>query len=557
MSARSGVALGVALLCAACSGDAPVEEYYGTLEPFASEAVYFVVTDRFVDGDPRNNFEEQGAGPWHSFDRPIVEDGVEIANTGYLGGDFRGILDHAAYIADTGFTALWITPIVENPDEAFSGSHPPGEVPFGDQGKSGYHGYWGVNFFEVDEHLESDGLDFATLVRRLDEEHGIKLVLDIVGNHGSPAYTMPEEQPLFGEIYDADGALVADHENRHPADLDPENPLHAFYRREPDLALLADTNWENPAVLDYFVRAYTRRIDDGVAAFRIDTIRHMPHAFWASFAEEIRSAHPGFFMFGEAFNYEAAEIAPHTYPENGGISVLDFPMKQAMDEVFAQGRHYEALAAALHLEDGIYQNPYDLMTFYDNHDMPRMNADDDGFIDAHNWMFTARGIPVVYYGSEIGFSRGAAEHRGNRNYYGVENIEAAKSHRIRLALQRVARLRADSVALQRGLQLDMAYTERTAAFFRVYQRDGVAETALVLLNADDEMREVRVERMPARGAWRNADGGVVSVGDTDRPATFEVAPHGVQVLFFQGAVEDADLAARLTELQRLATRPLR
>ncbi len=554
MSARSGIALGVALLCAACSGDSPVEEYYGTLEPFASEAVYFVVTDRFVDGDPGNNFEEQGAGPWHSFDRPIVEDGEDIANIGYLGGDFRGILDHAAYIAETGFTALWITPIVENPDEAFSGSHPPGDIPFGDQGKSGYHGYWGVNFFSVDEHLESEGLDFATLVRRLDEEHGIKLVLDIVANHGSPAYTMPEEQPLFGEIYDADGTLLADHENLAPGDLDPANALHAFYRREPDLALLADTNWENPAVLDYFVRAYSRRIDEGVAAFRIDTIRHMPHAFWAAFSEKIRAEHPGFFMFGEAFNYEAAGIAPHTFPENGGISVLDFPLKQAMDEVFARGQAYAKLPMALHTADGVYQNPYELMTFYDNHDMPRMDADDEGFIDAHNWLFTARGIPVVYYGSEIGFRRGAAEHRGNRDYFGTDNIEAAKSHRIRQALQRVARLRAGSVALQRGLQLDVEYTDRTAAFFRVYQHDGVSQSALVLLNGDDDARDVRVNGMPGHGPWREDGVEDLYVERMDEAVTFRVPPHSVRVLFFDQPVESASARAWLAELQLNAER---
>ena len=71
------------------------------------------------------------------------------------------------------------------------------------------------------------------------------------------------------------------------------------------------------------------------------------------------------------------------------------------------------------------------MTFYDNHDMARMNADEEGFIDAHNWLFTARGIPVVYYGSEMAFMAGTKEHEGNRNYFGTENIARARQHRIR------------------------------------------------------------------------------------------------------------------------------
>ena len=98
----------------------------GTLEPFASEAVYFLLTDRFVDGDPGNNQPQQGGAKWHTFDRPLTKDGVEIDNIGYLGGDFRGILDNADYIAEMGFTAVWITPIVENPDEAFAGGSPAG-----------------------------------------------------------------------------------------------------------------------------------------------------------------------------------------------------------------------------------------------------------------------------------------------------------------------------------------------------------------------------------------------------------------------------------------------
>jgi glycosidase len=568
MSGLRAAVLFVAAVVSACghsspddadgrSGDAIAasgRSYVGTLEPFASESVYFVLTDRFVDGDPANNQPEQGGPELRSFDRPLVENGVEVANIGYLGGDFRGIADHAGYIAEMGFTAIWITPIVENPDEAFTGGHRPGEAMFGDRGKTGYHGYWGVNFFEVDEHLESPGLDFARFVALLREEHGLKVVLDIVANHGSPAYTMPADQPMYGEIYDAEGRLVADHQNLRPEELDPANPLHAFYRREPDLAQLGDTNWENPTVLDYFVDAYTRRLDDGVAAFRIDTIRHMPHAFWKSFADRIRSLRPGFFMFGEAFDYEATAIAPHTWPENGSVSVLDFPLKKAMEEVFAGDGPYTRLADALHLQDGIYQNPYELMTFYDNHDMPRMAADDEGFMDAHNWLFTARGIPVIYYGSEMAFRAGRAEHKGNRDYFGDENVAQARNHPVREALMQIANLRKASPALQRGLQLNMTFSEDTAAFFRVHQHEGRNETALVLLNGGNRETSIRVERMTSAGSWRYTGGDSVEISQSEHPQDFELPPHSVRVLFFEGLVSDPVLEQRLVELQDLSLR---
>ena len=551
--------IGLALIagCAAPAAEqAPVREYYGTLEPFASEAVYFLLTDRFVDGDPSNNFPEQGGGPeTRTFDRPLQVPGYAEANIGYLGGDFKGVLDNAAYIADMGFTAIWTTPIVDNPDEAFTGSRVPGRGPGGDKGKTGFHGYWGVNFFEVDEHLESEGLAFVDFTRRLQEEHGLKYVLDVVCNHGSPAYTMPADQPKFGELYDADGELVADHENLHPTKLDHDNPLHAFYNLKPGLGELSDLNESNPDVLEYFVAAYSQWLDQGVAAFRIDTIAHMPHAFWKSFSDRIREKRPGLFMFSEHFDYDAQGIAPNTWPENGAISVLDFPGKDAMNRVFAGDEPYASLESYLHLESGLYQNPYELMTFYDNHDMDRMAADTNGFIDANNWLFTSRGIPVVYYGSESGFQAGTNEHTGNRNYFGQENIEAAKRHPIHEALMRVANLRKHSIALQRGLQVNVTFGDDQAVFFRVYQKDGVAQTALVALNKSDESSPVSVSHLMSAGTWRAAfTGQPIDIPDDGEALVIDVPAHGVRVLFFDAPVTNAELLVELDKLQASAHR---
>ena len=482
-------ALFVASMLVACGRDASPPsaeagaEYFGTLEPFASEAVYFVLTDRFVDGDPDNNFVTQGAPDRHTFDRPITDLQGNDGNIGYMGGDFRGLLNNADYIAEMGFTSVWISPIVENPDEAFMGGDKLGEGFFADQGKTGYHGYWGVNFYEVDEHLPSPDLSFADLTSVLAQEHGLKTVLDVVCNHGSPSYSMPEDQPMYGEIYNATGELVADHQNLNPENLDAANPLHAFFHPKADLAQLSNIDENNPAVLDYFVGAYAQWIKQGAAAFRIDTIKHMPHSFWKAFSDRIRSEHPGFFMFSESYTFSAPKVAEHTWPENGGISVLDFPGQKSIRDVFSDpGSSFSTLQGYLHLDDGLYQNPYELMTFYDNHDMPRMDADESGFIDAHNWLFTSRGIPVIYYGSESIFRSGAAEHGGNRDYFGQDNVDLARNHPVRKALMQIARVRRESPALQRGLQLNINLRGDLAAFFRVYQKDDVNQTALILLN---------------------------------------------------------------------------
>jgi cyclomaltodextrin glucanotransferase len=561
MRALASIALSLAL--AGCAHGAretlPAREYYGTLEPMASDAVYFVVTDRFVNGDRSNDQREQG-GPdprTRSFDRPVPgAPPDESDNIGYLGGDFKGLLDNAGYIRDLGFGAVWLTPIVDNPDQAFTGGD---AVTWGgafqDRGKTGYHGYWGVDFYRLDEHLPSPGLDFAGLTQGL-KRHGLKTVLDIVANHGSPSFTMPVDQPKYGEIY-RDGVRVADHQNLPPERLDPaRNPLHRYFHAQKDLVQLSNLDDTNPEVLDYFVGAYSQWIDQGADAFRIDTIRHMPHAFWKAFAERIRAKRPGFFMFGEAFDYKADNIAPFTWAENGGISVLDFPLKEGLAQVFGIGsRSYEALSDPLYLRDGPYANPYELMTFYDNHDMPRLAASDEGFIDAHNWLFTARGIPVIYYGSEIGFMRGRAEHAGNRNYFGQERVEAAKSHPIHAALRRIAKLREASPALQRGLQLNLLMKEERAAFYRVYQHGGVSQIALVLLNKGDSPTTFWIRDYLQAGRWRAAlGGGTVEVGEDDALEA-EVPAHGVEVYLLDKPVLRADLAAALDEAMAHARRP--
>jgi glycosidase len=524
---------------------AAIKSFYGTLEPFASEAIYFAMTDRFVDGDPSNNYPEQG-GDFPTFERALIGPDGEKAYVGYMGGDFQGVLNNAQYIKDMGFTAIWLTPIVDNPDQAFSGGEP---IEFGgafkDGGKTGYHGYWGVNFFIEDEHLVSSDLNYQTLTASLKDKYQIKTVLDIVANHGSPAFTMPiNNQDKFGKLYDAKDNLIADHQNLEPEQLDPKNPLHQFYNRKKDIMQLSDFNENNPAVLDYFVDAYSHWIAQGASAFRIDTIKHMPHPFWKRFSDRIRAKHPGFFMFAESYSFDANFIGQHTQAKNGGISVLDFPGREAMLKVFEnKGSDYSELLSYLHLENGPYRDPYALTTFYDNHDMSRMDADENGFIDANNWLFTSRGIPVIYYGSEIGFMAGTSEHQGNRNYFGQERVDLAKTHPIHNALSHIANVRKGSIALQRGLQVNLEFARDHASFLRVYEHEGVNQTALVLLNKGDVSHTFEITELLSQGEWRNSLTGelVQSNGKIEKL----VPPHGYAVFFFDARNNNQALIKKL------------
>lgn len=520
---------------------------YGTTNDYAKEAIYFLMTDRFVDGDPSNNHENQG-GEYPTFDRPLVGENGETANVGYLGGDFQGVINNAQYIKDMGFTSVWLTPIYDNPDEAFSGGSP---ITYGgkfkDGGKTGYHGYWGVNFFKTDEHLTSPTLGFSEFTQRLNKDFQLDFVLDIVANHGSPSYTMPVNQKSFGKLYDENNTLVADHQNLAPKDLNEKEPLHQFFNNKPDIGELSDFNENNPEVLAYFTKAYLYWLNQGADSIRIDTIKHMPHHFWKKLTDNLRAQHPDLFIFAESFSYDATFIAEHTKPENGGVSVLDFPGQEAITGVFENpNSSYADLLSYLHLTDGLYQNPYELMTFYDNHDMPRMNANDNGFIDANNWLFTSRGIPVIYYGSEINFMTGKAEHEGNRNYLGQANIERAKKHIIHQELTQIAQIRKHNIALQKGVQLNVEFKQNTAVFYRVYQKDGINQTALVLLNKSDNAETITVNKLLNAGVWQDAQSKeLLTITPEQKQLSVQVNAHDVKVLLLNSPINNAKLLAML------------
>lgn len=555
---RVSIAIAASTFLSACATtqsvparSASLPEYVGTNEAFAKEAVYFLMTDRFVDGDPTNNYEQQG-GAFPTFDQELKGPDGQIANVGYMGGDLRGVLSNAAFIRDMGFTAIWTTPIVDNPDENFSGGEP---IEFGgafkDGGKTGYHGYWANNFYLPDEHLISNNLSFKQYTDILRNDYGIKTVFDIVANHGAPSFSMPEDQPKFGELYDINGKLVADHMNLRPEELSESEPLHDFFRRTPDIMQLSNLDDTNPALKDYLINSYLYWIEQGADAFRIDTIKHVPHAFWREMADRVREKHPDFYMFGESYDYNANFIAQHTLPKNGRISVLDFPMQSAMIEVFEnEEADFAKLEEALFLTHGPYHNPYDLTIFYDNHDMARMNASDENFVNANNWLFTARGIPVVYMGSEMGYMRGTKEHAGNRNYYGQDNINIAKTHVIHKHLSKIANIRKATPALQRGLQVNVEFAGDKASFYRVLQQGDVAQTALVLLNKACETEPFSVSKYMQSGVWVEQLSGTSKQIEEGESLETDVGANGVQVWVRNGQIEGQDLALSLKNLMK-------
>lgn len=516
-------------------------EVYGTDRDFAKESIYFVITDRFVDGDKHNNYKHQG-GKYPTYKGELKsKDGKHKAYIGYLGGDFKGLYENSDYIKDMGFSTVWITPIVSNPNESFSGGKKTtfSREDLKDGGKSGFHGYWADNFYKEDEHLISKEFSFKEFTKKMHDKD-LKVMLDIVCNHGSPAYTMPEQRSTYGKLFDIEGKLIADHQNLYPTKLDYKNPLHKFYNKKAGLAQLSDFNENNEEFFKYITGAYLQWIEQGADSFRIDTYGWMPHKFWKRFADTIRAEHPDFFMVGEVFSYNDKALAKYQLPKNGDITIFDFYLQKALNNVFQKNSHlgYGDLLYALHLDNGVYTNPYELVTFYDNHDVNRFNGNENDYIDLHNFLFTNRGIPCIYYGSEIAFMPHTSEHNGSRNYYGETNIKKAPQGKIYKKLKEIAHIRKNSIALQKGMQINLGFNKHTAAFLRIYQKDGINQTALVLLNKSDKTKKIKLKKYISHGIWKSNYGEVnIKNSKLERILT----PHSVEVLLFNQPVNNYDL----------------
>jgi glycosidase len=277
------------------------------------QVIYFVMTDRFADGDPRNN--DQGAGEYGAGQR-----------NRFNGGDFRGLLQHLDYIQGLGATSLWVTPPVSNQWLTPDGSY------------AGYHGYWAEHFTKVDPHLGTLD-DYRELSRAL-HARGMYLVQDIVVNHTGNFFSYRDrwraDDPAHGwEAHDASPPVPRP--SQPPFDRnDPRDPAQrglGIYHWTPDvsdygdrrqeldfqMSGLDDLDTENPLVRRALRHSYGFWIREaGVDAFRVDTAFYVPPAFFRDFLHARDPAAPGidavaratgrkrFHVFGEGFGIDRA-----------------------------------------------------------------------------------------------------------------------------------------------------------------------------------------------------------------------------------------------------------
>lgn len=412
-----------------------------------SQIIYFPLTDRFKDGDPSNNYEVNRSNP-----------------VGFHGGDLRGMIDSLDYLKDLGVSTIWVPPVAENTNFANIG---------GWQGY-GYHGYWIKDHYAVEEHQGT--LDTVKELVTKAHARDMKVVLDIVLNHVGPDHPWRNDPAKEGWFH------------KHGAIKDWEN---VYERENGDVGGLPDLAQENEDVYQYLLKNTLWWIQEtGVDGIRLDAVKHIPVAYWQRFAADIKAKMgPEFMLLGEVLHGDPNIQAPY---QRAGIDALfDLPLYYTMREVFGQDMSAERLGQRLD-EDAKYDDPGKLVTLLDNHDLPRFMSSlsgapaKDRLKLALAFLMTVRGIPSVYYGTEVGLEGG--NDPDNRRM-----MEFGKDPELTAHFKKLTGIRNANPALQFGTQLEMWRDPQVYAFARRFEGQ---EIVAVFNNA----HEAQTRDMPLRGS---------------------------------------------------------
>ncbi len=368
------------------------ERQYGsaTRKGFSTEdVVYLLMPDRFANLYPGVDTH------------PETAEKADRSNpNGRHGGDIHGIIQHLDYIKELGATTIWTTPLLEDNEETYS-----------------YHGYAQSNLYKVDPRY-GNIYDFQFLVQEAHRK-GLKVIKDEVPNHWSRKHWMMKDLPTLTWIHQFPSFTRSSY--RTSTQMDPyrsEKDKHASEDGWFDTSM-PDLNQANPLVLNYLIQNTIWWVEfaelDGL---RVDTYSYNDKEAIAKWTREIMEEYPNFNMVGEVWMHDQAQIsywqkdspigALQSYNSNLP-SVMDFTLHDAFMQAFnepEQGwdkgmvRFYENF-----VNDFLYKDPNNLLIFFENHDTQRFNEYCPNLEDyklATTLLATTRGIPQIYYGSEIG-----------------------------------------------------------------------------------------------------------------------------------------------------------
>ncbi|GAA0134850.1 hypothetical protein YSY43_16900 [Paenibacillus sp. YSY-4.3] len=468
--------------------------------------IYFLLTDRFYNGDPTNDNPNQIPG---SYDPAQPE--------AYHGGDIRGVIQKLDYLEKLGVNTIWITPIVDNIDF---------DVRDGKNGSQyGYHGYWAKNFETMDEHL-GDIDDFKELIDKA-HDRGIKIMVDVVLNHagygmkqgdqaaGVPGYPTAEDQERFAGMLRDGGTDTVRGELAGLPDFKTEE---AGVR---DKLIEWQVDWLNKARTDR---------GDTIDYFRVDTVKHVEETTWMAFKNELTKVKPDFKLIGEYFGASPGNTSG--FLGNGQMdSLLDFQFKDKARD-FVNGQ-IDSVESYLQLRNGLLTSDKTFGQFLSSHDESGfLSHYVDGDIGklkvAAALQMTSKGQPVIYYGEELGQSGGTAgdmdlgEFNENRDDMPWDKIDGldAEAMDIHAHYTKLLQIRAKhSKVFSKGTRAKLGGSD--ASGYVVFSRTHGDETVIVGLNTKAEAAAAEIKVPFAAGTiltdeygqakYTVANGGKVSV----------------------------------------------
>jgi len=373
--------------------------------------IYQIVTDRFFDGDTTNDNPSESPGLYapNGFANPANADWNL-----YWGGDLAGIQQKLSYLQSMGVAGIWISPPMNNIRVNAGASN----------GETAYHGYWTRDWMQIDEHFGDDTNSWAAFDNLVTAAHadGIRVYVDYPANDSNPIGA-GENGSLYNNgtlvtTYSTDtGATPYYHHNPNISNYGDRYQVQYY-----TLESLADLDQTNPWVDSYLKTAVTNLLAHGVDGFRFDAVMETNWGWEYSLENTIANWNgtsnparmPGQpFIFGEWEEGSGDALYPDSvkFSNNSGMNLLDYTLYWQLADVFGTDGSFYNIDNELTLEDAgsstipaqAFMQPNDLVTFFDNHDNPRIlsqGADRMAVKQAISFLLTCRGVPVLYYGDE-------------------------------------------------------------------------------------------------------------------------------------------------------------
>ncbi|RZV37515.1 MAG: alpha-amlyase [Chromatiales bacterium] len=490
----------------------------------SSDVMYLITPDRFANGDSTND----SVGGY---------DDEQNRNDDYgrHGGDIEGVRLHLDYIADMGFTQIWLNPVLENAMEQWS-----------------YHGYAITDYYKVDPRFGSNESYRAFVDEARDK--GIGIIMDMIANHAGSGHWWMDDLPTETWLNNPETREVTIHArttNQDPYASEYDKARHAdgwFVPTMPDL------NQRDPLLADYIIQNSIWWVEYlGLSGIRHDTHPYPDKHFMAEWSRRIMQEYPDFNMVGEEWS-ESPNVTAYwqrgKQNPDGYVShmpgMFDFPLQIKLQKVLTSDEPswgsiwtpvYELLG-----HDYVYPEPENLVIMPDNHDMSRiytqLDEDEDLWRIAMVFYATMRGIPQIYYGTEIQMSHPGTDSHGairaefpggwddhDSNAFtgdGLSDREAGAQDFTR----RLLNWRKQTHVVHNGRLMQFAPIGNVYSFFR-YDDD---ETVMVVFNLDDDEIDLELARFAERlrGATRARD--VLADTMVELDDELELAPRSALLL---------------------------